>query len=313
MDNQPVNYVTLVNDEDGYTNLFFNERHVDSFSPGEPSRMKVDLTNLADDLAAAHNTRAQHFSLDRATVKNIFGNGEELMYDGARIIPWLKAQGHLQPIAIKPMSQTDSVIHYLTNPGDVFYDADQHRDIRASIRIDKVQESMSEAVEIIRQQSALLSRMLDGKDIFASAVQKLVDYRYDDERRHWDESGRPDVHIFHAIRLMGDAAPVTLRKVMTTPKILAALTELVKYDRKSEARDFAEHCDIEGDPEQMKTSDIIQPEASDFSLELVHAYQLIRLISSDLDILNDADTLTHKANVAETAAQQPRKMKPRGA
>ena len=36
------------------------------------------------------------------------------------------------------------------------------------------------------------------------SIQALVDYLYEDERDHWEENGRPAVHIFTYVKCVED-------------------------------------------------------------------------------------------------------------
>lgn len=162
-DEVDVNYVVTVTDEDGYINLFFNDRHIDSFSPGtDHPEEKKRLMELAADLAGAHNTAAQHFTLSNAAVKEIFGDvAEPKMYDADRIFDYLRRlpSDGLKPIVTRPMSRKQVIEHYLSDcGGDIFYDAARYNDHRASLQIEKVKGAISDGVLLLNEQDSALKK-----------------------------------------------------------------------------------------------------------------------------------------------------------
>lgn len=97
-----------------------------------------------------------------------------------------------------------------------------------------------------------------------------------------------DPHIFDDLRLLRASFPVTIEKAMSNPGIMMSLDRLLAYDRGSEAGDFTSTFEIDLDPEEMTTHEVLgygkNASQSDCGIAdaMKHIYQVTRYLSSEL-------------------------------
>lgn len=104
-----------------------------------------------------------------------------------------------------------------------------------------------------------------------------------------DEPDAADPHIFDDLKLLRASSPVAIEKAMSSPGIMMSLDRLLAYDRESEAGDFASTFEIDLDPEDMMTHEVLGygksaclPDCG-IADAVKHIYQVIRYLSNELD------------------------------
>jgi len=151
------------------------------------------------------------------------------------------------------------------------------------------------------------------EDLFSNSVAKLVSYYWQDESKHFESEGEPIEHIFHSVRTLSDAHPVTLEKVIDDESLRChghdgdalrdAILKVLGYGSEDEAENFNDLygnlLSVDADPIDVPAGQIM---ATGPLFE--HIYHHIVYLSEEMDKIELASRINNLGRAIEEGDQQ---------